>query len=490
MLHPVGVPAAEAAGGTGGAGPVPPAGGRMTHRMMHRALPSVSRRWLLMGLPVLLLPAAAGEASPTGSPSDPRAMTFVARDTGFAAGEPTLGTLKDGSIIYQALTDTLKSSDEGLTWKLVHQPPTGTITFDPYVHVDAATDRIVASQLFGACQLLSISTDSGTTWMDAPTQCGTGDHQKLGSGPWAPAITAPLHPSAFYTCVNHIADTACAASPDGGLTWGPLVTVFAGVDPTATEGIGGISGFCGGLEGDPAVGPDGTVYLPREYCGRPFLGVSTDNGLTWTQHRVGGADSLARPIGYGANNPSVAIGKDGDVYYAWTDGTYGHRVARSGDKGATWTQVVVSTPDMTSSTFPFVVAGDDGRVVTGFVAAKGGRAGNPGDVGKDAVWHLYLAFADDADAATPTFDLVQATPADDPVMRGCIARHGGCTGPGTQGHDSLLDFNDVALLPDGRLVVSYVDACLPEVCKDSATSNADRGYLLVQTGGPTLLAPR
>lgn len=48
----------------------------------------------------------------------------------------------------------------------------------------------------------------------------------------------------------------------------------------------------------------------------------------------------------------------------------------------------------------------------------------------------------------------------------------------------------MANLPDGRLVVSYVDDCLPVACRTPATSNANRGYLLVQTGRPTGLAPK
>lgn len=432
----------------------------------------------------LLAPAVATGAAGADplDPGQPDVLSFATRDTGRTAGEPTLGTLADGTVVYQAMTTTLTTRDDGVTWQVAHNPPV-TTTLDPYVHVDRATGRVIASQLLGACQLLSLSSDGGVTWTDAPTQCGTGDHQKIGSGPWTAAGASPLFPSAVYTCVNHVVDTACAISPDGGLSWGPLVTAFPGVDPLADAGVGGVTGLCGGLEGDPAVAPDGTVYLPREYCGRPYLGISTDSGLTWTRQRVGSPDSRTLPIGYGANNPSVAVAADGDVYYAWTDGQYRHRVARSADHGRTWTETLVSDPHLTSTTFPFVIAGDDGRVATGFLGASGGKPGDPGDVGNDAVWHLYLAVSTDADAATPAYTVAQATPVGDPVMRGCVGRHAGSC----SGHTSLLDFNDAALLPDGRLVVSYVDACVPPACKNSTTSSESRGYLAVQTGGPRIV---
>lgn len=420
------------------------------------------------------------------APAAGEPMRFDVRNTGYEAGEPTLGVLRDGSIVYQAMTKTIKTSDEGNSWKLLHEPPTGTITLDPYVHVDEASNRILASQLFGACQLISISDDGGDTWLDDPSQCGSGDHQKLGSGPWPASGGIPAapfrFPSAVYTCVNHVVDTACAVSADGGLTWGPLVTAFAGIDPTTNAGVNGIPGLCGGLEGDPAVGPDGTLYLPREYCGRPFLGVSRNNGATWTLHRVGGSDSKTLPIAFGANNPSVAVGADGDVYYAWTDGAYQHRVARSGDRGATWSTPTVIHGGFSSTTFPFVVAGADGRVATGFIGATGGEPGNPGSVGNDAEWHLYLASSMDADAASPQYELGRVTPAGDPIMLGCVGRHGGSC----SGHDQLLDFNDVAVLPDGRLAIAYVDACLPPDCAGPATSKSKRGHLAVQVGGPVI----
>ena len=194
---------------------------------------------------------------------------FSVNPTGFNGGEPTLGVLKDGSIVAQAFENTVKSSNGGKTWKLMHTPPSGSVSLDPFIHVDEKTNRILASQLLGACQMLSISDDGGKTWIDVPTQCPTGDHQKLGSGPWADPAAESRIPRSFYTCVNDVGDTACAVSVDGGMTWLPPVVVFPGIDPTAENGVDGVPGFCGGLEGDPVSGPDGTIYVPASTAAGP-----------------------------------------------------------------------------------------------------------------------------------------------------------------------------------------------------------------------------
>jgi hypothetical protein len=401
---------------------------------------------------------------------------FVTHDTGYPAGEPTLGVLPSGAIIFQASTKTLKSTDEGATWTVAHQPPTGTLTLDPYVHVDPVTGLIAASQLFGACQEVSLSRDEGATWTDAPTQCLTVDHQKIGTGPWAASPVPHLYERAVYTCVNHVSDTACAVSPDGGLTWGPLVTVFPGVDPTAPEGLF-TPGFCGGLEGDPVSGPDGTIYLPREYCGRPFVGVSHDNGLTWATHHVA-PPAQTRPIGFGANNPAVTVADDATVFYAWTGDDWRHHVARSTDQGVTWTDLgIVSSPEVLSTTFPLVLAGKPGMVATAYVGTPNSSAG-PDEAPASARWYLYVAYSLNANDAAPVWTTVSVTPTD-PVMIGCIGRHGGSCGNG-----NLLDFNGIAFTRDGRIAISYTDACLLPACKSSATSNNDRGVLAIETSGP------
>jgi len=403
---------------------------------------------------------------------------FLNVDTGFEAAEPTLAVLEDGSIVTQSWTETLRSTDRGDSWEVVHTAPTSGLTLDPYIHADAETGRILASQLLGACQMLSISDDSGSTWIDAPTQCPSGDHQKIGSGPWHDPSNK-LYPRAFYTCLNKVIDTACSMSYDGGLTWGPQVIVFPGVDTSAERYLTTYP-LCGGLEGDPVSGPDGTIYVPREYCGRPFLGVSKDDGLTWTRHWVS-EPAQTSPVGYGANNPSVYVDPDGTVFYAWTGDDWSHYVAYSTDQGETWSkQMKVSPAGVETTTFPMIIAGKGGRVATAFIGTSEGPA-NPGDVGEEAVWHLYLSYSLNADSKKARWQTIRVT--DHPIRIGCVGRHGGDASPPCS-YGDLLDFNDIAFLNDGRLAMSYTDGCLEGCDKPNAPAQ-NRLVIAIQTKGPS-----
>jgi hypothetical protein len=425
-----------------------------------------TRSVLLACLGILLGGAASAAAEP---------MTFANRPVGQSAGEPTLGINKDGTIFFQAMLKVMRSNDEGLHWIDVYESPFGQ-TLDPFIHVDVPTGRVISSQLLGACQLLAISDDAGQTWTDLPTQCGTGDHQKLGSGPATGPGAGALFPRTFITCTNKVAMTSCATSPDGGRTWLPEVMVYPGADPGAENGVNGVSGVCGGLLGDPVSGPDGTLYLPREYCGRPYVAVSTDGGLTWTLKAVS-APSQTRPIQYGANNPTVAVAPNGTLWYAWTGDDWRHHVGRSTDQGTTWKTWTIEA-GIKSTTFPYIIAGPNG-VATSFVGTRDSDAGPDGAPAKSN-WHLFVSTLTDPGAAEPQWETTQVTPGNDPVNIGCIGRHGGSCA----GHTGMLDFNDMAFTPDGRIAISYTDACVKPACKDANTSGGEAGVLAIQTAGP------
>ena len=417
----------------------------------------------LMTVGSLMLPA---------SPAAGRPLDFVLRTTGFEGGEPTLTVLKDGSIFAQAMEHVVRSKDNGKTWKSVHVPPTGDTTLDPYIHGDARTGRILSTQLLGACQEQSISDDKGKTWTDVATQCPAGDHQKIGSGPWADPTAKP-YPRNVYTCLNDVGDTACAISLDGGFTFAPPVPVFLGTDPDAPNGIGGVPGFCGGLEGDPVSGPDGTIYLPREYCGRPFVGVSKDDGVTWSTHYVA-PGSQTRPIGFGANNPSVAVDRTGTIYYAWTGADWRHRVAFSKDKGETWSKPVTVSSKGGSTTFPTIIGGRKGSVATAWVGTPTTSKG-PDEAPRKTRWYLYVSHSVNADSKGADWSTRRASKKE--IQIGCIGRHGAACSNG-----NLLDFIDSAWTPEGRLAVVYADGCVKE-CDEAKESTSSMVRIALQRGG-------
>jgi len=412
-----------------------------------------------------------GTASLVANPADPPPSTAVpptyanssapdAIKDAHNAGEPSIGVNRaSGAAMFQAYTSTLKvtyGSDGTATWQdksanAANGCPQGSTTsLDPILFTDPATHRTFESQLAGKTALTCYTDDDGETW--TPTG-GSGinsgvDHQTIGGGPFAPGAPGTLtsYPNAVYYCSQDIADASCAVSRDGGLTYGPAVPMYSLLD-------------CGGLHGHVKVAPDGTVYVPNKGCGgNQAVAVSEDNGLTWTVRK----NPSSTP---GDSDPSVGIGAGGTVYmgYQNSDGTA--RIAVSHDKGKTWLhdQNVGAALGLKNIVFPAVTAGDDDRAAFAFLGTTTG--GNYQDTADfKGVWHLYVATTYDGGQSWVTVD---ATPTD-PVQRGSI-----CTSGTTCGQDrNLLDFIDVTLDAQGRVLAAYADGCT-DACATGGAQNYD-----------------
>jgi hypothetical protein len=397
------------------------------------------------------------------------------------AGEPSIGVNPvTGSAMYQAYTSTYRVKfDDSATparadWQdrsanLFNGCPLGsTRSLDPILFTDRVTGRTFESQLAGKTALTCSTDDDGDTWT---TTSGAGinsgvDHQTIGGGPFTDnglgALTA--YPHAVYYCSQDIADALCASSHDGGLTYGPAVPIY---DLTQ----------CGGLHGHVKVDPvTGTVYVPNKGCGAgQAVAVSEDNGLHWTVRPVPGSTP-------GDSDPSVGIGSNGTVYFGYqaADGTA--RVAVSHDHGQTWLygQDVGAQLGVTNVVFPAMVAGDDNRAAFAFLGSTTG--GNYQDAANfHGGWHLYIATTIDGGRSWKTVD---ATPTD-PVQRGSI-----CTGGTTCGDDrNLLDFMDVTVDGQGRVLVGYADGCTGACAAAGGTTNYDSlATIARQSTGPRLFA--
>jgi hypothetical protein len=128
--------------------------------------------------------------------------------------------------------------------------------------------------------------------------------------------------------------------------------------------------------------------------------------------------------------------------------------------------------------FPAMVAGDDNRAAFAFLGTTTG--GNDQDTANFAgVWHLYIATTIDGGKSWKTVD---ATPTD-PVQRGSI-----CTGGTTCGDDrNLLDFMDVTVDGQGRVLVGFADGCTGACAADGGAQNYDAlATIARQTDGPRL----
>jgi hypothetical protein len=256
------------------------------------------------------------------------------------------------------------------------------------------------------------------------------------------------------------------------------------------------------------VSPDGTVYVPLKGCGgtpsvnnltneeyvggHPTLSVSTDNGTTYNLHMVTAGNNSDE------SDPSVSTTPDNTVYFGWEDGvnpddshngpTSAARIAVSHDHGQTWTPPVdLSSPlGLHNVQFPEVITGDNGRAAMAFLGTSG--IGDDQTNAFRGVWHLYVSTTYDGGA---TWTTVDATP-NDPVQRGCIDMQG--IAPGSPRTDvcsqrNLLDFNDITVDGQGRVLVAYADGCIQACVSDPSKPSTDsQDMVLRQTGGRGLIA--
>ncbi len=396
----------------------------------------------------------------------------LASGLGIDAGEPSIGSnWVTGNVLFQSLLTTFKVSfDDSCptsptsTWVAKQSPITGTESFDPILWTDSKVGRTIVSQLvFASTESLSAITDNdGDTWIPSH---GAGiasgiDHQTVGGGPFhAPLLAGAFYPNAVYYCAQDIALANCAVSLDGGVTYGPAVPIY-------------LSQQCGGLHGHVKVGPDGVAYVPNKDCGgRQGVVVSEDNGITWNVRTV--PNSMA-----GNSDPSVGISKNGRVYLGFVDNDNHPVIAISEDHGQNWHDVkdVGAAAGIKNAVFSEVVAGDDLRAAFAFLGTS--TAGSLQSRPFPGVWYMYVATTYDAGS---TWHLTNATP-NDPVQRGPIWLAGGA-----EMSRNLLDFNDMTIDKQGRMLVGFADGCV-DSCVQGADSSRGNSYsavasILRQTGG-------
>jgi len=389
--------------------------------------------------------------SPPPVPGVPRYQTYTpapGSGIGLSAGEPSIGAnWKSGKFMFQSDVQTLRvgidrscPSFAKSLWEN-KSSPTSQEDSDPILFTDPWTGRTWEGMLL----LLTgrnegaFSDNDGDLWVPSQgSAVDSGiDHETIGGGPFAPPLTrdpnGAVYPNAVYYCSQDLETAMCAVSADGGATFGPAVPLYTFQD-------------CVGIHGHVKVAPDGTVYVPNRSCNGPQAAVfSTDNGATWTVSPV--PDSTA-----GDSDPSIGIGKNGTIYFAY-QASDGHSMIAVGHRSGTtisWgpSQDVGASFAIRNTAFPAVVAGDDDRAADAFLGTP--AAGDFQSQSFRGVWHLYVAHTYDGGA---TWTTVDATP-DDPVQRGCIWLGGGAVTC-----RNLLDFNDATVDKQGRVAVAFADGC-------------------------------
>jgi hypothetical protein len=399
--------------------------------------------------------------------------------------EPTIGVDDKGRIFYQARNASLephvmRSTDEGNTWEnvspMIGPAPAQPISLDPMLYLDKDTGRVFTNNIPPdiTCQPISFSDDAGETWTTTAI-CGHFDHQNIFTGPPPKGGDQPIgYPNVVYYCAINLVmlsgtstATTCGRSLDGGLTW-----LHTG-EPAYLTPLGASQGglpWCDGAVGHGFVGDDGTVYLPRGWCGQPFLSISHNEGLTWDQVQV--ADN-------GANGHEAGIAADthGNLYYTWIGGDDLPYLAVSRNGGTSWTDpMMIGPPGIQRSSLPAIDMGDDGKIAMTYVGSQ-----TPGKTKKKWTWNGYITMTADALAKDPVFYTGTLNSPSDPLHRG-----GGC---GNTRCHSLGDFFDVTIAPDGTPWVAFVDACFkPDYCVPTFETVGVRGEAVVGrlVGGPKL----
>jgi hypothetical protein len=404
-----------------------------------------------------------------------------------------------GVAFFQSGRNTLRVSFDdrtlpaGASWEDKSAPTVQQFALsDPIGFVDRQTGRVFSLDLIGGegNSFAAFSDDDGNSW--TPMQGGGSpagpDHETLGGGPYNNnAIPAPpphpLYQNAVYYCSQNIVGGAeCSRSDDGGLTFGPGIDIF-----TPTQCYGGIHGHV-------KVGPDGTVYVPNSSCtsgsgGSQGVAVSRDNGITWTDSTV--------PTSTGSGDPSIGVDGDNKVYIGYVNADGRPHIAVSSDHGASWTRDwdvgvpaecnPAADPNpafaqcrIKSAVFPVVVAGDANRAAFGFLGSTTG--GNYQDESTyQGLWYFYVATTYDGGN---TWTTVNATTGD-PVQKGSI-----CLGGLTCGNDrNLLDFNDMTIDREGRVLAAYADGCVAPTCiAPDYIGRTRKAAIVRQSGGRRMFA--
>ena len=242
-----------------------------------------------------------------------------------------------------------------------------------------------------------------------------------------------------------------------------------------------------------------TASATAAACANPTKVALGDPGLVntnWSDHVVS-----ALPKGYTAKAFDVgAIDTAGNVYVTWcqyplkSGGAYAGpgqiMLASSTNGGLTWSKPLqLNPPSQPTVIFPWITAGDPGRVDIAWYGA-GPSGDKPGpDAADHALWDVTMAQSLNALAAEPTVTLTKVT--DHHVKFSGIST-GGLGGSADR---SLGDYLEVRTGLNGEAVLSYVDDTSGnrnnDICQGCGETPAEASGPTMhahQIAGPSLFA--
>lgn len=396
-------------------------------------------------------------------------------DTGAVAMEPSFVFARDGRILYQTwmvrtgavgglppISGVVRSNRDATRWEDVS--PAGVnvhiTSLDPFIHEDHRTGRIFTVDFIATavplCASISYTDDAGDHWTTTHVACGGFDGESIGAGP---PVSSPTigYPDIVYYCTGTTLGSSpptstplCSKSLDGGLTFTPT-----GLPPYPL--VGAQDTFAP-WAGNPVVGPDGTVYLPKRYGGQPELAISHDEGRTWTQ-------AVVAHNGASGEATRATVDASGGLYYTWTGDDHKPYLAASRDGGATWSApLLLSPPGLREAALPRVAVERPGRVAVVYLGSTN-APGKPPWYGNcnvfltsctdgpyaSATWNGYISQIDDLFAPAPVVRTLLANDPSRPLFTGGCSADAACK--------AVLDFLDVNFDADGTVWGAFVDDC-------------------------------
>jgi hypothetical protein len=195
---------------------------------------------------------------------------------------------------------------------------------------------------------------------------------------------------------------------------------------------------------------------------------------------------------------AVDVDRAGNVYVVWTerrpsgkegrDGRTNSYLAVSKDQGKTFGTPIKLNRRPRTSVFPWVVAGDKGRVAVAYYGTRR-RGASPESVvypeRRIAKWKVFVSYSLNAASGAPTFTEKRAMPSGAYLHEGNVCTSGTGCASGTR---DLLDYFQLDLDACGRIVIAYTDNSRDIVTKENRSGQAELIGFIGQRSGPRFYA--
>jgi hypothetical protein len=397
---------------------------------------------------------AGGEPSVVAHPSGTLLYAAHAGTTHFYAPEATDPDSEAFAEKYRGQVHAWYSDDHGATWAFVDRTlPPENLPFsgfsDPDFAIDAA-GNVYLSEINLVNVSMSRSTDAGHSYQSRNFFAQTiTDRQWSAAGP----------ENVVFLVGNASEGGTFPTDPAGNN--GHLIYRSTDGGQTFSEAVGDDGGL-GDLVFDL---PRGTLYEAHYEGGnlvmaafRNALAPDVQTALTPEKH------TIARGVNLLSHWPAIDVDSAGNVYIAWDEGGKGTREAGvwysySTDGGSTWAAPVRVDKDARTDIWPWIAAGDPGRVAVAWFGNDAALPDNDAEqAGPNDGWNVYVAQTTTglgcSKSSAPGFRVTRATP--EPFHVGTVCM-GGTICQAQLVDRRLGDYFTIDVDTTGALVAAYSD---------------------------------